>query len=98
MKNEFTGWSRLVAAARQLPDDRDTAAPYGFSTRVAALAMAPERQVWRSLFDRLSWRALGVAGVLALLSVATNFASAGSSTDDDVLSDGGAVAALFDIS
>lgn len=67
-------WPRLVAASRRAPDDRDTAAPYGFATRVAALAMAPERSVI-SLFERFSLRALGVAALLALVSVATNYSA-----------------------
>jgi len=65
-------WSRLTAAARRAPDDRGDTAPYGFSTRVAALALAPERNV-ASLFERFAFRALGVACLLALLSVAVNY-------------------------
>ena len=65
-------WPRLAAAARSAPDDRATAAPYGFATRVAALALAPERNV-ASLFERFAFRALGVACLLALLSVAVNY-------------------------
>ena len=38
-------WARLVHAARQVPDDRDTSAPYGFATRVAALASVQEVNV-----------------------------------------------------
>jgi hypothetical protein len=67
-------WSRLAAAARRAPDDRDTAAPYGFATRVAALAMAQER-VTVSLFERFSLRALGVACLLAFVSVAVNYSA-----------------------
>jgi hypothetical protein len=65
-------WPRLVAAARRAPDDRDVTAPYGFATRVAALAMAQER-VAISLMERFALRALGVACLLALVSVATNY-------------------------
>lgn len=67
-------WSRLVAGARQVRDDRDVTAPYGFSTRVAALAFAQERRVG-SAFDRLALRALGVACLLAVGSVAMNYRS-----------------------
>jgi hypothetical protein len=67
-------WSRLTAAARRAPDDRDTAAPYGFATRVAALALAPERAAL-SLLERCSLRALGVACLLALVSVAANYSA-----------------------
>ncbi len=65
-------WLRLTQAARQVQDDRDTAAPYGFSTRVAALAFAVERHRV-SLVDRFALRALGVAGLAALLSVVVNY-------------------------
>ncbi len=65
-------WSRLTSAARTVRDGRDTAAPYGFSTRVAALAFAPERTM-ASLFDLFALRALGVSCLLALGSVALNY-------------------------
>lgn len=67
-------WSRLVSAARLVRDDRDVAAPYGFSTRVAALAFSTERRV-ATLFDRFALRALGVASLLALASIAINYSS-----------------------
>ena len=53
-------------------DDREVAAPYGFATRVAALAFARERR-FVSLIERFALRALGVACLLALVSVAANF-------------------------
>lgn len=65
-------WSRLTAAARQARDDRDVSPPYGFSTRIAALAFAQEQRVV-SLFDRFALRALGVASLLAIGSVAVNY-------------------------
>ncbi|MFZ9747187.1 MAG: hypothetical protein ACO3G4_11205 [Opitutaceae bacterium] len=67
-------WNRLVNAARRLPDARDTAAPTGFATRVAALAFG--RRAPRSLLDLLAWRALGVACILALSAVALNYEEA----------------------
>jgi peptidoglycan/LPS O-acetylase OafA/YrhL len=84
-------WSRLVAAARSAQDTRDTAAPYGFATRVAALALGQQQAV--SLLERFSLRALGLAGLLALVCVAANFSTltsffrdetAASATDDPV--------------
>jgi hypothetical protein len=65
-------WMRLTAAARQVRDDRDSSAPYGFATRVAALALAQERRV-ASLFERFALRAVGVASLLALFSVVLNY-------------------------
>ena len=65
-------WSKLVAAARQVSDDRDTTAPYGFATRVTALAFARENRVM-SVFERFALRAVGMAGLLALCGVAVNY-------------------------
>jgi len=65
-------WSRLVAAARPGPDVRDTAAPYGFATRVAALAFSQERRI-ASAFERFSLRALGVAFLLTIATGAANY-------------------------
>jgi hypothetical protein len=81
-----TRWQRLAAAARQVRDERDTAAPAGFATRVAAHAFARVEQPFSALLARFSWRALGVAALLALASVAANYSSISalvSSSDDD---------------
>lgn len=84
MNTHDNGWQRLVAAARQVSDDRDTAAPYGFSTRIAALALQSERKPGLfSVFDRFSWRALGVAGLLAAASAASSYGFVDAQTDDD---------------
>jgi len=78
-------WSRLVAAARSAPDDRDPVAPFGFSTRIAALALnAPPRSSFSVVFERLSWRALGVACVLMLASVAVSYPAITRTSDDEV--------------
>jgi hypothetical protein len=85
-------WPRLTAAARSAEDTRDTAVPYGFATRVAALALAQERAT-ASLLERFSLRALGLAGLLALVCLAANYStvtglfrdeSAASNPDDPV--------------
>ena len=65
-------WSRLVAAARTVRDERDASVPYGFSTRVAALAFAQEQRRG-SLFERFALRAVALACLLALGSVALNY-------------------------
>jgi hypothetical protein len=65
-------WSRLTAAARTVRHDRDSTAPYGFATRVAALALAQERRV-ASLFERFAFRAVSVASLLALFSIVLNY-------------------------
>jgi hypothetical protein len=65
-------WSRLVTAARELRDERDSSAPYGFATRVAALALSQERRM-ASLFERFAFRAVGVASLLAVFSIVLNY-------------------------
>lgn len=90
-------WSRLTASARPFPDRHDTAAPYGFATRVAALAMAQERKV-ASLFERFAFRALGAACLLALLSVVANYSvfKTAPTMADDELTEDDPVAVLLD--
>lgn len=66
-------WPRLVRAARRAPDERGAAAPYGFATRVGALAFSSTRAA--SLLERYALRAVGVAGLLALASLAVNFSA-----------------------
>ena len=65
-------WQRLAAAARRAPDDRDTVAPFGFAGRVAALALSAERSAV-SLLERFSLRALGIACLLTMVTLATNY-------------------------
>ena len=64
-------WQRLVAAARRTQEERELAAPYGFSTRVVALALSQERKLG-SLLERFSLRALGVACALTVVTLSAN--------------------------
>ncbi len=93
-------WQRLAAAARQVRDGRDTAAPSGFATRVAAQAFAAVEQPFSALLARFSWRALGFAALLALISVAavafTCFSGSRELTEDAGLDE--TVVAVLDIS
>jgi hypothetical protein len=76
MKNSHSVWQRLVVAARQSPIAGEAAAPYGFSTRVAALAMAAvERPSLRSSLNHFSWRALGFSLMLMIVSIVANYSS-----------------------
>lgn len=84
MSSPETPWDRLAAAARRAPGETDASAPYGFATRVVATAFTENRKRF-SLFERFSWRALGVAGLLALVSLAANYpliASSGSGDEE----------------
>ena len=68
-------WQKLTAAARQARDDRGAAAPYGFATRVAALAAAlPARAPWAP-FERFALRGLMVAATLGVAAVAFNYSA-----------------------
>ena len=84
MKTPATAWQRLVSAARHAPGTDDAGvAPFGFSTRVAALALAIEPPTMRSMMNHLSWRALGVALMLMIFSIAANYSSLSFSSDSD---------------
>ena len=63
-------WTRLTAGARSARDERETAAPFGFATRLSALAFGRKPG---ALVERLALRALGLACLLAVLSAASNF-------------------------
>lgn len=67
-----SAWMRLASSTRQVRDERDVSAPYGFATRVAALAMVQEARV-ASVLERMALRAVGVASLLAICSVALNY-------------------------
>ena len=93
-------WARLADSARRASTDRqDETAPYGFSTRMAALAFAVERPV-ASLFERFSLRALGFASLLALASIAANYkVIAGPAVEDELsLTGEDPVAVLLEVS
>ena len=78
-------WSRLVAAARRAPKDtRDESAPYGFATRVAALALGGKAP-WMesSLLSRYGLRALGLSCLLAAACAAATFKPVISAIEDE---------------
>lgn len=97
MNPEDQAWQKLVSAARRARDDRPEEAPYGFSTRVVALAWANPRAGFAgNLFERWSWRALTIAGMFAAVTLVSNFASVKPAVDDELLSDETLVASLLD--
>ena len=97
-------WSRLTNAARLATDERDTSAPFGFSTRIAALAFADQSRMV-SLLERFSLRAVGLAALLAIGSIALNypeltagvFSSAPVAEEVEVISADDAVAIVLDL-
>jgi hypothetical protein len=81
--NKFDAtWRKLVTAARGVPPAGDGSAPFGFSTRVAALAFAGGRPP-ASAFARLSLRAAAVACLLAIVAVAVNFSAITGAFEDE---------------
>src|SRR5476651_2233791 len=74
--NSPDSWQRLAAAARRAPDDRDTAAPYGFAGRVAAQAWAASGEplsFFQHFSLKLSLRALGAASLLAVATAGASY-------------------------
>jgi len=74
MKQSNSAWNRLVDTARRAEDPREVAAPYGFATRVTALAFAEQRAKGLG-FHHVALRAMGVSCLLAVAAVATNYSS-----------------------
>lgn len=99
-------WTRLTAAARRAGDERDASAPYGFATRVAALALAQERRA-TSLFEAFALRAVAISCLLALASVAVNYSAfsalatakptVATNLEDDAAGADDALAAVLDL-
>lgn len=83
MKPIDSAWLRLAHAVRRAPVADDDKAPFGFSTRVAALAMGSvsARPPLGVALGSLSWRALGLAVMLMVLSIAANYSALGSTSD-----------------
>ena len=73
MSNSDHDWKKLVAAARRAPQAPEEPAPFGFSTRVAALAF--EQKPDGSLFGRMARRAAGISLLLAVAAVGVNYSA-----------------------
>lgn len=85
MSTNLPEWSRLISAARRAPrDSRDETAPFGFATRVAALAMAAKTPLLEaSLLSRYGLRALGVSCLLAVACVAATYRPVVAAIEDE---------------
>ncbi len=82
MKDYESRWQQLVTVARQAPVADNAAAPYGFATRIAARALSePSRPALLAVFGRFSVRALWMAGVLMLVSMAADYIAFASSEE-----------------
>lgn len=79
-------WTRLVALARtRAGEEVDLAPPLGFSTRVAALAIAARQQVTGSLnWESLAVRGLAVACILSAVSAFVSWPTEGGGSSGDL--------------
>lgn len=82
MNPDETSFQRLLAAARRARPAGDESAPFGFATRVAALAFEAQRRP-APVFGLYSLRAAAVAGLLAAAAVAANFTAIKGAFDDE---------------
>jgi len=73
-------WQKLTALARSAPV-APGAAPFGFATRVAALAAAAPAGSW-AFFERFALRGLVVAAAFGVAAVAFNYSSLSADQND----------------
>jgi hypothetical protein len=90
---------KQARAASPPADDRVVTAPLGFASRVVALARAEaDAASWSTFFERKAWRALGLAGAVAALSVGFNLAAISDSIEQEVLEAADPITALWELS
>ncbi len=89
-------WHRLIVAARRAPDGGPDSAPLGFSSRVAALA-AEDRRPRLSLAEAISLKAMIVAGALAVVVTAANYALLARLFQDEPQANDDPVAELLEV-
>jgi hypothetical protein len=82
MNKQDQALQRLLAAARRAPVSGDEAAPFGFSTRVAALAFEQPQKSAPS-FARVSLRVAAIACLFAVVAVGVNYKAITSAFDDE---------------
>jgi hypothetical protein len=87
MNAEDRIWQKLVATARSARDDRDESAPFGFATRVAALAVAAPLPSRWALFEKFAVRGLIAACAFSVAAVAFGYSAWTGEHDNDVTSD-----------
>lgn len=76
-------WQKLATLARQAPAPACEAAPFGFSTRVAARAMAA-RPASGALLEKFALRGLVAALTLGAASLAFSFSALTGEIEEDV--------------
>ncbi len=78
-------WRRLTALARRAPAEDAAAAPYGFATRVAALALESGRAPGPlALFEKFALRGLIAAFALSIASAAYSYTALTAAQEDEL--------------
>ena len=80
-------WQKLAALARQAPDDRDLAVPFGFAGRVAAQAAGSSGSTPWAALERFAQRGFVAAAACCVAAVAFNFLSHPVETSIEALED-----------
>jgi hypothetical protein len=91
-------WRKLTSLARQARDPRDSGAPYGFSTRVAAHAAGMPFDSSSVPFENFALRGLVVAAVCGIAAIAFDYATFVTSTQTDAYVAADMVGDLLDLS
>ncbi|HEY4302312.1 MAG TPA: hypothetical protein VGM73_15675 [Candidatus Didemnitutus sp.] len=97
MSTDDRNWQKLATAARSLPLRMDVAAPFGFSTRMAGLAMSTPRSASWALFEKFAIRGLIAACACGAAAAAFGYSSWNSDHENDTGADDG-VTEVFDLS
>ena len=84
MNHHEQSWQRLATSARAAADGRSEAAPYGFATRIVALAQTVPVPGMRVLFERYAVRGLIAALTFSLAAVAFGYSAWTGERDDEV--------------
>lgn len=91
-------WRKLTVLARQAKDPKDSRAPYGFSTRVAAHAVGMPFNSSAIPFENFALRGLLVAAVCGVAAIAFNYTTFVTSTQTDAYVAADMVGDLLDLS
>jgi hypothetical protein len=76
-------WRKLTALARQAREARDASAPYGFATRVAALAATAPAASLGTAFERMALRGLFVAAAFGVGAMVFHYSTILSEPSDE---------------
>ena len=84
MNDPRSAWRRLASAARQVRDERETSAPYGFATRVAARAMSAP-SLTGALLEKFALRGLLAACACSAAAAVFGYAAIMPDPEEELL-------------